>query len=89
MLHWTTSGQVVLMTVLGGLGTLWGGLLGAGVFLLLRDFLATSDVFRDAPGVVTGTVFIVIVLGLRRGLWPTVAQLVRRSSRRFAPGRVA
>jgi branched-chain amino acid transport system permease protein len=89
MLHWTTSGQVVLMTVLGGLGTLWGGLLGAGVFLLLRDFLATSDVFRDAPGVVTGTVFIVIVLGLRRGLWPTVAQLARRSSRRFAPGRVA
>jgi branched-chain amino acid transport system permease protein len=89
MLHWTTSGQVVLMTVLGGLGTLWGGLLGAGVFLLLRDFLATSDVFRDAPGVVTGTVFIVIVLGLRRGLWPTVAQLARRSSGRFAPGRVA
>jgi hypothetical protein len=39
--------------------------------------------------VVTGTVFIVIVLGLRRGLWPTVAQLARRSSRRFAPGRVA
>jgi len=82
MLHWTTSGQVVLMTVLGGLGTLWGGLLGAGVFLLLRDFLSTSDVFREAPGVVTGLVFIVIVLGLRRGIWPTAAQLVRRVSRR-------
>ncbi len=89
MLHWTTSGQVVLMTVLGGLGTLWGGVLGAGVFLMLRDFLSTADVFRDAPGVVTGTVFIVIVLGLRRGLWPTVADLVRRASRRAvrAPGR--
>jgi branched-chain amino acid transport system permease protein len=81
MLHWTTSGQVVLMTVLGGLGTLWGGVLGAGVFLMLRDFLSTSDIFRDAPGVVTGTVFIVIVLGLRRGLWPTVADVVRRVSR--------
>ena len=78
MLHWTTSGQVVLMTVLGGLGTLWGGVLGAGVFLLLRDFLSTSDILRDAPGVVTGTVFIVIVLGLRRGLWPTIAGLARR-----------
>jgi branched-chain amino acid transport system permease protein len=81
MLHWSTSGQVVLMTVLGGLGTLWGGVLGAGVFLMLRDFLSTSDLFKDAPGVVTGTAFIVIVLGLRRGLWPTVADVVRRSSR--------
>jgi hypothetical protein len=51
------------------------------VFILLRDFLSTSAVFRDAPGVVTGTVFIVIVLGLRRGLWPTVADLARRASR--------
>jgi branched-chain amino acid transport system permease protein len=87
MLHWTTSGQVVLMTVLGGLGTLWGGVLGAGVFLMLRDFLSTSDIFRDAPGVVTGSVFIVIVLGLRRGLWPTAANLVRRLTRRSAGAR--
>ena len=82
MLHWGTSGQVVLMTVLGGLGTLWGGVLGAGVFLMLRDVLSTSELLRDAPGVVTGAVFIVIVLGLRRGLWPTIADLVRRVSRR-------
>lgn len=81
MLHWTTSGQVVLMTVLGGLGTLWGGVLGAAVFLLLRDFLSTSDVLRDAPGVVTGAVFIVIVLGLRRGLWPSVGSVVTRLRR--------
>ena len=75
LLHWSTSGQVVLMTVLGGLGTLWGGILGAAVFLLLRDFLSTVT---DASGVVTGTVFIVMVLGLRRGLWPTLRGLVRR-----------
>ena len=78
MLHWTTSGQVVLMAVLGGLGTLWGGVLGAGVFLLLRDYLSTSDLLRDAPGVVTGAIFIVIVLGLRRGLWPTIGSLLQR-----------
>lgn len=82
LLHWSTSGQVVLMTVLGGLGTLWGGVLGAAVFMLLRDLLSTSDILREAPGVVTGTVFIVIVLALRRGLWPTVAGLGRRLSRR-------
>ncbi len=80
LLHWSTSGEVVLMTVLGGLGTLWGGILGAGVFVLLKDSLSTSDVFRDAPGVVTGAIFIVIVLGLRRGLWPAIAGLVVRAT---------
>lgn len=82
LLHWSTSGQVVLMSVLGGLGTLWGGVLGAAVFLELRDALSTSDLLRDAPGVVSGAVFIVIVLALRRGLWPTAADLARRLARR-------
>ena len=82
LLHWGTSGEVVLMTVLGGLGTLWGGVLGAAVFLLLRDFLSTSALLGDAPGVVTGAVFIVIVLGLRRGLWPTIGDLATRLRRR-------
>ena len=82
LLHWSTSGEVVLMTVLGGLGTLWGGVLGAAVFLLLRDFLSTSALLGDAPGVVTGAVFIVIVLGLRRGLWPTIGDLAMRLRRR-------
>jgi branched-chain amino acid transport system permease protein len=86
MVHWSTSGQVVLMTVLGGLGTLWGGVLGAGVFLMLRDFLSTSEFFRDAPGVVTGAVFIVIVLGLRRGLWPSIGGLARWVTRRMSRG---
>ena len=36
-LHWTTSGKVVLITVLGGIGTLWGGLVGAGVVVPLED----------------------------------------------------
>ena len=81
LLHWSTSGEVVLMTVLGGLGTLWGGVLGAAVFLVLRDVLSTSDLLRDAPGVVTGAVFIVIVLGLRRGLWPTIADVALRFRR--------
>lgn len=81
LLHWSTSGEVVLMTVLGGLGTLWGGVLGAAVFLLLRDFLSTSALLGDAPGVVTGAVFILIVLGLRRGLWPTIGSLALRLRR--------
>jgi len=76
LLHWGTSGQVVLMAVLGGLGTLWGGILGAALFVLLRDSLST---LTDASGVVTGLVFMVIVLWLRRGLWPTLGDLVDRA----------
>jgi ABC-type branched-subunit amino acid transport system permease subunit len=72
--------------VLGRLATLWGGVLGAAVFLMLRDFLSTSEFFRDAPGVVTGAVFIVIVLGLRRGLWPAIGGLARRVTRRMSRG---
>jgi branched-chain amino acid transport system permease protein len=71
LVHWSTSGTAVVMTILGGIGTLWGSILGAAVFLLLRDWLST---FTDAWGVVTGTFFVVVVLGFRRGLWGTLLQ---------------
>src|ERR1700687_187847 len=67
LLHWTTSGSAVLMTVLGGMGTLWGGPIGAAIVLLLQDSVSN---FTDAPGVVTGAILIAIVLGFRRGLPP-------------------
>jgi branched-chain amino acid transport system permease protein len=78
LLHWTTSGGVVLMVVLGGIGTLWGSVLGAAIVLLLRDWLSG---ITDASGVVTGVVLIAIVLGFRRGIWATTADLLRRLSR--------
>jgi branched-chain amino acid transport system permease protein len=69
-LHWTTSGEVVLMTVLGGIGTLWGGVLGALLVVLLADYLASSGF--DGIDLVTGAVFVVVVLLFRRGIWGTV-----------------
>ncbi len=81
VVHWTTSGTAVLMTILGGISTLWGPIVGAALVLLLRDALSTSTLFpalRDAPGVVTGTIFIIIVLAFRKGLWGTAAQALRR-----------
>jgi branched-chain amino acid transport system permease protein len=72
-LHWTTSGEVVLMTVLGGIGTLWGGVVGAGIIVLLADYLASSGF--DAIGIVTGSVFVVVVLLFRRGVWGTARHL--------------
>ncbi len=81
LVHWSTSGTAVVMTILGGIGTLWGSILGAAIFLLLRDWLST---FTDAWGVVTGTIFIVIVLGFRRGIWGTLLHTLQRRGGRAA-----
>jgi branched-chain amino acid transport system permease protein len=68
--HWTTSGEVVLMTVLGGIGTLWGGIIGAFVVVTMADQLASSGF--EGIGIITGSVFILVVLLFRRGIWGTV-----------------
>ncbi len=77
LVDWRTSGQVVIMTVLGGIGTLWGSVVGAVIVLLLRDWLAT---WTDAWGAVTGFIFAIVVLGFRRGVWGTLAHAVHRRS---------
>jgi branched-chain amino acid transport system permease protein len=77
-MYWTTSGKVVVMTVLGGMGTLWGGLLGAGAIVRLEDWLSTSGF--EETGLVTGGVFIVVVLVFRRGVWGTLAHVLRPRS---------
>ena len=75
-LAWTTSGKVVLITVLGGIGTLWGGLVGAGVVVTLEDYLASSGF--EGIGLITGTIFVVIVLLFRHGIWGTARNALRR-----------
>ena len=72
--NWTTSGKVVLITVLGGIGTLWGGILGAVVIIVLEDRLASSGF--EGIGIITGSVFVVVVLLFRRGVWGTLRHLV-------------
>jgi len=73
-LHWSTSGIAVLMTILGGIGTLWGGVIGAAIVLEVRDLLSNAP---EASGVVTGAVFVMIVLAFRRGLWASAADALR------------
>jgi branched-chain amino acid transport system permease protein len=74
--YWTTSGKVVMMTVLGGMGTLWGSVVGAGLVVQLEDYLASSGF--NGIGIVTGAVFVLVVLVFRRGIWGTLAALARR-----------
>lgn len=68
-LFWTTSGKVVLITVLGGIGTLWGGPIGAALVVLLEDKLASSGF--NGIGIITGAIFVIIVLAFRHGIWGT------------------
>lgn len=69
-LEWTQSGEVVLVTVLGGIGTLWGGIIGAFIIVVMEDELASAGF--EGIGIISGTVFIVVVLLFRRGVWGTV-----------------
>jgi branched-chain amino acid transport system permease protein len=71
--HWSTSGLVVIMVLLGGMGTRFGPLVGAALVLLLRDFLS---IWTDAWGVVTGVIFIAVILIFRRGVVGTVEHLL-------------
>lgn len=64
---WTTSGKAVLIAVLGGIGTLWGGIPAAIVVVLMEDFLAASGF--TGIGIITGAVFVIVILLFRRGIW--------------------
>ncbi|MBY3175389.1 branched-chain amino acid ABC transporter permease [Rhizobium leguminosarum] len=62
---WQMSGEVILMTLLGGIGTLIGPLFGAGLVVVLENYLATSEF---PVTIITGVVFMVCVLIFRRGI---------------------
>ena len=68
-LYWTTSGQVVMMTLLGGAGTFFGPFVGAATFLVLEDRLA---VFTESWPLVIGAIFMAFVLFLPKGIWGTL-----------------
>jgi branched-chain amino acid transport system permease protein len=76
-----TSGQLVMQTAIGGLGTLFGPLLGAAVWLYLRDFLQAVVGLGSAWKLVLGLVFVLLVCFLRRGLIGGLQDLFRL----FAP----
>ena len=63
------------MTLLGGTATAFGPVVGAGIVLVLRDVLSSSNV---PVGIVTGLVFVVVVLFFRAGVVGTVQKLLRR-----------
>ena len=74
-MHWTRSGEIMVMVILGGMGTLFGPLLGAVVFLLLEDLLSAYTVHWQ---VILGPLLILVVLFARRGVFGWLPGGVRR-----------
>lgn len=64
--HWHTSGEVVLMTLLGGLGTAFGPVIGAAIVVTLQNTLA--DKVGSMITVIMGSIFVLCVLLFRRGI---------------------
>jgi len=63
--HWTMSGEVVLMTLVGGLGTVFGPVVGAFLIVAMENYLAP---FGQWVLVIQGAVFVICVLAFRRGI---------------------
>jgi branched-chain amino acid transport system permease protein len=78
VLHWTQSGTLMVMVILGGVATVWGGLVGAAVLLLLQEVLAA---YTEHGEFWTGWVLLGVVLFARRGL---VGVLLRRAAPRLS-----
>ena len=79
--HWSLSGEVVLMTLLGGMGTFAGPVIGAFTIIGLQNFLA--DQVGSWINVIIGAIFVVCVLAFRKGVVGELqAWLERRRARR-------
>jgi len=73
--HWTMSGEVVLMTLLGGLGTVFGPVVGAVIVIGLETYLAQLGAWVT---VVQGIIFVLCVLAFRRGVVGELARVIRK-----------
>jgi len=72
--HWSMSGEVVLMTLVGGLGTVFGPVAGAAVIIGMQNYLAS---FGEWVTVIQGVIFVFCVLLFRRGVVGEIAHLLR------------
>ena len=72
--HWSMSGEVVLMTLLGGLGTLFGPVIGAAAVVSMQTYLAP---FGAWVTIIQGGIFVLCVLAFRAGIVGEIARMLR------------
>jgi branched-chain amino acid transport system permease protein len=80
--HWTMSGEVILMSLLGGVGTFFGPVFGAGIVIALQDTLA--DKVGAWVTVIIGAIFVVCVLAFRKGVVGELQAYMERRRARAA-----
>ena len=73
--HWSMSGEVVLMTLLGGMGTIFGPLVGAGLIVTMQNYLAT---FGAWVTIIQGVIFVIGVLMFREGIVGVLARWFKK-----------
>ncbi len=83
ILHWALSGDAIIMVILGGTGTIIGPVIGAAVFLLLKNFVSSHHEYWMLW---VGVTFILCVMFLRQGVWGVLSKDLPRWLRRV-PGR--
>ena len=76
LMHWTLSGELMVMVLLGGLGTLYGPVLGAAVFLLMEENLA---IYTEHWMVYMGPFLVLVVIFAKNGLWGLLSRISRPS----------
>lgn len=77
--HWSMSGEVILMTLLGGVGTLFGPVFGAGIVISLQDMLA--DKVGSWVTVIIGVIFVLCVMAFRKGVVGELAAFLERRNK--------
>ena len=73
--YWTMSGEVVLMTLVGGMGTIFGPVVGALVVLAMENYLAQLGAWVT---IVQGAIFVICVLTFRRGVIGELGRFLRK-----------
>jgi len=73
--HWTMSGEVVLMTLLGGMGTVFGPIVGAAAIVTMQNYLAG---FGAWVTVIQGTIFVIGVLLFREGIVGVLSRWLKK-----------
>jgi branched-chain amino acid transport system permease protein len=73
--HWTMSGEVVLMTLLGGLGTIFGPVVGALIIIAMENYLSQLGAWVT---VAQGVIFVICVLTFRRGIIGEIAHYLKK-----------
>ncbi|MGQ7245937.1 branched-chain amino acid ABC transporter permease [Halomonas sp. V046] len=76
--HWHMSGEVILMTLLGGVGTLFGPLVGGGLVVSLQTQLAQSPL-GNWVSVILGAIFVICVLSFRSGIVGEIQKMVQKN----------